>query len=126
MGLTSQITRRLEVPGEDGAFIEYRMLSWLTIDKAKKVREPELLAHARTFIGVDIPKPEPGQKQDRLLQFDVYTLLKHGVVGWSYEGEVDIERLDAATAELAARAILDYALPELSEIKGPASPSTGT
>ncbi len=126
MGLTKNVTKRLEVPGEDGAWISIRMLSWITLDKAKKIRTGELIETARSLSGVELPTPTVAAEKDRLVQYDMGTLLKHGIVSWGYGDEVDIEQLDAPTADWAARAILDYALPGPAESKGLASPSTAT
>lgn len=128
MGLVSQITKPLEVPGETGATIDIRMLSWLTLDKAKRIRLGELAEISKMLAGVQgsFPTPAADAQRDRLAEYDKGTLLKHGIVSWSYGETIDIEQLDGPTAEFAARAILDYSLPGEAQSKGGSSPSTGT
>lgn len=123
MGLRPDVTKAVEVPGEAGETVTIRMISWLTLDKAKDVRQRDLAATAAAMLTVVDKLVDDGKKRDRFLQYDKLTLLKHGIVAWTYDAPVDPERLDPATAEHIARAILDYASPEPPEVKGDASPS---
>lgn len=131
MGVVSDVTKRLEVPGEPEAYLEIRMVAWLTLDKARRLRTQEALSAVKAIGGtidlggIDI-KGVDEEVPDRLQLYDKLTLLKHGVVGWSYPGEIDVEKLDLPTAHWAAREVLDYSLPTAQHSKNGSSPSTGT
>src|SRR5437899_1113414 len=109
MGLISKIAKRVEVPNEPGAWIEIRMLSWLTLDKSKKERLKEIIgmrdvvALFRESNGAALEAAKTAAASDPFQQHDQLTLLKHGVCAWSYGETVDVEALDETTAEWAAR-----------------------
>ena len=123
MGLRSDVTKTVGIPGDPGQSLTIRMVAWTTLDKAKDIRMREIVALVAALGGTVKASDAPA---DRLLKFDKFTLLKHGVVGWSYPDELNIERLEPPVVEWAAREILDYTLPEVEQVKGDASPSTGT
>lgn len=135
MGVISKITKRLDVPNEPGQWIEIRMLSWLTLDKAKKEKLKEFGALSRTFVQLReaiaangtaaLEEARVAAKSDPVQEFDKLTLLKHGIAAWSYGDEVAPEDFDEPTAEWAARQILNYTLPTEAETKTPSSLSTG-
>lgn len=132
MARVTGITKRLDVPNEPGQWIEIRMLSWLKLEEAKKARLATIAEQARTFSGIDLTtaaanasQEDLAAAQDRVASYDRMTLLREGLMAWSYTGDVDPADLDEPTAEWAARAILDLSLPDESDTKGPSSRSTG-
>ena len=133
MALRSTITKRIEVPGELDQYIEIRMLSWLTLNEARRERLKEV-AGMREIIamyrevaqnGSAIETAKAEAAKDPFQQYDPLTLLKHGLVAWSYGAKVDVTEFDEKTAEWAAREILAYTLPSEQESKTPSSLSTG-
>ena len=126
MGLRSDVTKTVEVPGDPGQSLTIRMVAWTTLDKAKDIRTRELAAQFAAMGDAVDRLQSNGEKPDRLLQFDKFTLLKHGIVAWSYPDELNIERLEPPVVEWAAREILDYTFPDATQVKSVASPSTGS
>ena len=128
MALTKDIYRRLEVPGEDGAWIQIRMLSWLRLDEARRKRLAAIADLARSLSGIDFSQANGATRPvaDRLTEYDTLTLLRGGLVAWSYGETVEPEELDEPTALWLAREILDYALPTEAQVKERASRSTAT
>jgi len=119
-------TERIPIPHEPGEWMRFQMLSYLTLDKSRKVRMAELTAETATLSketiaqireelaaakNAPVIKAEPIQKHDRA------TLLRHGIAEWSYEGAVDAEDLDDRTADWAAREILALSEPTDDDLK---------
>ena len=113
MGLVTGRTKRIEP--SDGGWIDIRALSWVTMETARTRKFGQLAEVAKAL--KDIPLPEQnGTKPDRMASYDLGTLLKHGIVAWSYADEVNVDDLDDATARWAARQILDHSLPDEAEV----------
>ena len=127
MGLVKGIVRRLEVPGEDGAHITVKMLSWLELDRSRRARLEALAGQLRLISGVQLPQTDAAVTEaDPLTAYDRATLLACGVTEWTYGDPVDTTLLDERTAEWASRQILELSVPTEKAAKPPASPSTGT
>jgi len=126
MGVVTGITRRLEVPGEDGAHITIRMLSWLTLDRARKAKLADLTDQMRALSGIELPKSDATVATDPFASYDRLTLLKAGITEWSYGTDVAPEELDDRTAEWAAREILDLSVPTDASTRPTSLRSTGT
>jgi hypothetical protein len=131
MGIVSKISKRIEVPEEPGQWIEIRMLSWLTLDKARKERMKELMGMRDLFVLLkDVTANGAAEsvkaaEQDPLQSFDQLTLLRSGIVSWSYGEGVAPEELEEKTAKWAALEILVFTLPDEAQTKTPSSLSTG-
>lgn len=136
MALRSKETKRLDVPEESGQWIDIQAVSFLTLDKAKGERLKFIGDLSASFVQLQkaiasngaaeaIAEARAAAEEDRLQSYDKFTLLKHGLIAWSYAGPVNPEDLDGQTAEWAARAILDHTLPTGAETKTPSSLSTG-
>lgn len=136
MALRSKETKRLDVPNEPGQWVDIQAVSFLTLDKAKGERLKVISDLSGSFVQLQKAIASNGAadavaaviaaaEEDRLQSYDKFTLLKHGLIAWSYEGPVIPEDLDGATAEWAARAILDHTLPSEAQTKAPSSLSTG-
>lgn len=119
--LVSRNAREVPIPHEAGEWLKLRPLSWKQLDDARKARQreavkssvemtremgPELMAQIRSA-RTDAPaETAPG---DPLDAYDRATLLRLGIVGWSYEEPVSaeaIDDLDEETAEWAARELI--------------------
>lgn len=116
MGLVTGITRRVEVPGES-AWLELRMLSWLQVEEARSARLNKLVEQMKMLSGVDLPKQSGDAELDPLDSLDHLTLLRLGIASWSYGAEVEPELLDKKTAEWAARAVYELAVPTEADTK---------
>ena len=139
MPLTAQIIKRLEVPHEPGAWIEIRMLSWLRLDEARRKRIDAIANSSRSISGPELQElvkaareaakeKAVGQPPDRLVNYDMVTLFRGGIMAWSY-GDYSpelAEELDEKTAGWLAHEILDLALPTETHTKNDLSLSTAT
>ena len=130
--LTMGITERLDVPGEEGQWIEVRRLSWKHLADARKARQEAVFATVRAM-GGEVLKSLPsrcskgcGEEKhegrctpvaqradqaatDPVNEFDIETLLQSAVVGWSYEETVSkdtISDLSEPTANWLAAEIV--------------------
>ncbi len=115
--LTSKVRERIELPHEPGEWIEIRQLSKYQLDEARERKAELNMAGSRRFIEfsvlrkqfeadtppVEAPKPEteatdetpvtPEPEPDPLIWLDDFTLLKYGVVAWSYPDKVSMENI---------------------------------
>lgn len=117
--LTSNITRRLDVPGEDGAWVQIRKLPWRKLREASDAQKEQAYAHVKALgkEGMDaVSQVTPDQiaalKRDPSNQYDTGTLLRAGVTAWSYSEKPtpdEIDDLDAATSSWLVGAILALA-----------------
>ena len=123
--LTSKVREKVELPHEPGQWIEIRQLSAQHLQEAREARAEFNLRAGRRFFemlqmrktaGLDEPTAEPETpdedvpepEDNPLLNFDAFTLLKHGIVAWSYKEPVNVGNiadLDEETVELVARRI---------------------
>lgn len=126
MGLTPGVTRRVQVPAEDGAWLDIRMLNWLQVDEARQTQLSRLIGRMKSLEGVTLPEPTKVAVDDPLQSYDTLTLLQHGVAGWSYGGIVDVTAFDEPTAKFAALEVLRLAVPSEVEVKISSSPSIGS
>ena len=120
--LTSGSVTRVDLPHEPGEWIEVRLLSWQDLDDARSERQARALRLMRD-LGSDLVAQlqaaggagSAGGEQE----LDRATVLRRGLVGWSY-GPFTAEavaQLDEATAAFAIETILRLSLPNRSEQK---------
>lgn len=114
-------TARVEIPGEPGEWMEFRQLGWHALAEAQKVRRRDAF-DAQKEMGKDLFKmmqeirAEMGDQADQadqavdvLQSYDLETLLRLGIMAWSYSEPVTedtIKLLDPQTAEWAGRQIV--------------------
>lgn len=136
MVLTSGIVRTLPIPHEPGQSMDLRLLSWTQLEKARAARlraavqtaealGEALLRRLPERNGAD-SAAEAEADADPLAPYDRLTLLKMGVVRWTYDTPVSedaLADLDETTAEWAARAVIGVVESEDARLKG-SSPST--
>ena len=132
--LTNKATpEKVEIPHEDGEWMEFKPLSW---------KELNLAAQRRTIAAVqvagEIPASvyesmrdvdRPQTDTDPTEQYDVATVLEKSIVRWSYEAEVtpeNIGALDEPTSAWAHREAIARSVRSEPEGEGSASRSNGT
>lgn len=130
--LTTNVTKTLDIPGEAGQTITFRMLGYLELELASTTRLSKVMADIKGMTDLTslLPKPDNGKMPepvDRLLSFDRRTLINAGVTAWTYPVPVSVtalDTLDDVTAEWLAREILDYSKPSADDIKKGSSRAT--
>lgn len=123
MALANRIQWRVALPHEDGQWFEFRRLSARQLERAADVKQSTTIAKMAETPGFaevlrsarsDAPS-QPRELVDPLDAYDPWTLLKYGVVSWSYadlELTPDaIEELDKETLDWAARQLVPKPLP---------------
>lgn len=127
MALVSDTTRRIDLPHEDGAWVELRQLSGRQLRKIQKAKMkeaaeslklmgPELMGSLSGFSSKDLVEAD----KDPLAEYDIDALLEAGIVAWSYEEEVDhdtIGLLDQETETFIALALIGVEEEE-AKVKG--------
>jgi hypothetical protein len=123
MGLVKE-TKRVEVPGED-AWVEIRKMGWRRLEVARKEQDRQQRGIAKEF-GAEFVKALSSGDADKardtartmrwdIDSFDRMTLLKEGVIKWSYsKGDIKDSTfgdLDEPTADWLSTQILHYARP---------------
>jgi hypothetical protein len=137
MALTSSVVTRHEIPHEPGEWMRLRMLSWRELDLARQERVLAIARYHRS-VGLDYLRDlqasarEPSADDngraaasptadDLLASYDRGTLLRAGIVEWSYDPPVSpetIDALDEQTALWAARLLVPAPPPEAERLKG--------
>ena len=116
------VTRKVEIPHEDGEWLELKTLSWRELEQARKARSNEVFANMRAM-GSDILATLRDVKTDDVQQaaadpvneYDRATLLKSGIVGWSYESAFSPEKVDELDERTAAWAAAEIAPKPVTE-----------
>lgn len=106
---------RMDIPHEPGEWVSIRRLTRRELETAREVSGRKGREQIREM-GVDLfavlqehQGPSGERKRDPFVDYDLDTILRAGVVGWSYDEPVTDEtlsELDAVTAEWAGREIL--------------------
>lgn len=135
MALRSGYTKRSEIPHEAGEWMDLRLLGWHELGQAQRARQGESFENIK-LMGKDLYKTmqevrtELGSAVDTagdpLQQYDLGTVLKLGIVGWSYDAPVNdetVKQLDTQTAEWAARIIVGVVAETEAERKNGSEPS---
>ncbi len=89
--LTGNRTRRVDIPDEEGQWVELRELSGRQLRKIKKVKFKDTIQDSREM-GGELMAAIAGVKQedlkasakDALAEYDMDELLEAGIVVWSY------------------------------------------
>ncbi len=116
MALRKSIVKRVEIPHEEGHWMELKLLGWRHLEVSKRVKQAEQFRNIRemgkdVFAAIQQSRGETDKNgpADPLAEHDLMTLLEKGVIAWSYDEPVSPEtlgELDEQTAEWAARVIL--------------------
>lgn len=134
--LAGKITRQVNIPHEEGEWFRFRMLSGRQLEEASDQQQAKYMAtvkglgaeafQALRSENADAEKVEA--EPNPLVLYDVNTLLRCGIVGWSYQDKLSpqaIGDLDDATRVWAAREILDLTLPKPDDSGNGSGRSTG-
>ncbi len=137
MALRSGYTKREAIPHEEGEWMDLRLLGWRELDQARRARQGESFDNIRQMgaLWKDIQimqremQKEGGADDavaDPLQTYDLGTVLKLGVSGWSYGEAVSDEtigQLDPVTAQWAAKIIVGVVAESEAERKNGSEPS---
>ncbi len=112
--LVSKIVERVDIPHEEGQWVDLRQLSFTAIEEAGKVKQRKGVADVRDM-GGDVFEAimrsskrqvdDDDQERDPVDSYDWETLINKALVGWSYDGKPTLERirdLDMKTARWMA------------------------
>lgn len=132
--LVSKIVEKLDIPHEEGQWVEIRNLSWTAMEEAVNNKQERDIGQVKRMGGDvfeaimrsskddDAPaEDESTEKKGRGATFESYdmeTLLRKAIISWSYEGKPTVERiqdLDAKTAKWLAREIYERNKPDTEE-----------
>jgi hypothetical protein len=121
VAIVTNITKRVEIPHEEGEFMEFKKLSWKQLESASEISSDALMVKIKNM-GGDIVKAlretTQEQKADPKQGYDRESILRKGIVKWSYDAPVtpdNISDLDEETAAWAFKEILDMNLPRSEE-----------
>lgn len=132
MAVLLNITRTIPIPHEEGQTLTIKRLAPKQLRMAQEAYTDAALANFRRMGGAgflaelkamgDMDRPDAGGKavaqEDPLNGYDPDTLIREGLIGWSYEQAFvpeNVALLDESTAQFAAERILAYAKNRLSE-----------
>lgn len=128
--ITSRIQKQVSIPHEPGEWFKFRMLSGRQLEEAGDAQQARYLSVAK-LLGSEVfdsfrkeSNEEPVQAdatpEDITRGYHVDTVLKYGVIGWSYPEKITPQTLgdlDDVTRAWAAREILTLTLPKPEDAK---------
>lgn len=134
MGLIKGYVRTVEDPTDPAQSIKIKMLSHFELEEARGAKIAEMRERVKALgdLRAALPSlpaaatPETAARKDPLAAYDVRTVLRLGVVSWSYDAELDIALFDEATALFVAREIVAYSKPADDDLGKGSSRSTAT
>jgi hypothetical protein len=132
--LVSKIVEKLDVPHEEGQWVEIKNLSWKAMEEAVNNKQERDIGQVKRM-GGDVfeaimrstnknegkSEDEESEKKVRGATFESYdmeTLLRKAILSWSYDGKPTVERiqdLDARTAKWLAREVYERNKPDTEE-----------
>ncbi len=126
--LTSRIVKQVEIPSEPGEWLKLRMLPGKKLEEAREVQADKQLAVFRKMGAEGIKalrefNPQQAAeelKADPLAAYDIDTLLRAGIVGWSYDepfAPTKVEELDETVRRWAVEELLRMSLPTEADAK---------
>ena len=143
MLVTKDRTEQIQIPHEEGEWMQFRRLSWLEMVEAAETAERRSVKKMTQFgseaVGAIIASHEKTAaatadtdgdgdttptKAPTVGSYDRESLLENGIVAWSYEEKVPlkaIKQLDAETARWAAEQIFDLSRERTKEERKNAS-----
>ena len=120
--LVSKIVEKVDIPHEDGEWVELRLLSWTAMVEAVDAKQERDVGQVKRMGGdvfeaimrssksneaKDEEKPKGRAKFE---SYDPETLIRKAGVSWSYDGKVTLDKirdLDAKTADWLAREVYE-------------------
>jgi hypothetical protein len=123
MALVTDVAKRVEIPNEEGQWMEIKRLSWRQKELAREVASDKLLKKMKALgpeAIVGIQKIHEGKTEGTNLaaEYDMEIVLEVGISKWSYDEEVSkktIGRLEEDTAKWAFNQILELDQPRTEE-----------
>jgi hypothetical protein len=131
--LVSKIVEKIDIPHEEGQWVEIRSLSFTAMEEANDNKQERDLMQVKRM-GGDVfeaivrssKKTETTSKDEEddpkkgvtLESYDKETLLRKAIVAWSYDGKPTVDRirdLDARTANWLSREIYERNKPDTEE-----------
>ena len=111
MGLINASGFREDVPHEAGAWVAFRLLSFSALQEARVAKQRTGMAmmvgfDAEQLQGIQASVSEKAQRDPRN-NYDVLSLLRDSIVGWSYSEAVNVDELDNRTAQWALDIIIE-------------------
>jgi|TARA_R110000824_G_scaffold32908_7_gene106118 hypothetical protein len=112
--LVSKIVEKVEIPHEDGEWVELRQLSWTAMEEAIDAKQERDVGQVKRMGGdvfeaimrsakkKDDDEEEKTKGRTGYESYDQETLIRKSVVSWSYDGKPTVERirdLDSKTAK---------------------------
>lgn len=116
--LTSRIVKQVEIPHEEGEWMRLRMLPGKKLQEAIDEKQRRALLEMKALGGDVIAaikalnpaeKAEAKASADPITQYDEDTILRAGIIAWSYDDKVTpqaIDDLDETTRGWVVREIL--------------------
>ena len=126
------ISPKIDIPGEDGQWMQFRRLNSRRIAECSDKKQMDSMQRMKQLgkEGLELIRDAAAGRDksvmataDPIDAFDRDLLLKCGIAAWSYDADIKTELaseddgLDAKTSDWAARQILEFngLLPEVSE-----------
>lgn len=140
MGIIKGYVKQVEDPTQSEHHITIRMLSYLELEEARNAGFARLsdklkgMADIRAATAA-LPdsvveearaRAKAAGQGDDLTGYDVPTLLKLGVTGWTYTEQLDVALFDERTALHVAREIVRFSNPSDADLGKGSSRSTST
>lgn len=121
MALVTNITKRVDIPHEEGEWMEFKKLSWRQLETASEVSTNALFDRMKKLGGdllAALRDLDAKQEQSSQAKYDRATVLRAGIANWSYDAKVNpdtVESLDEETAVWAFNEILSLNKPRPEE-----------
>ena len=121
MALVTEAIKRVDIPHEDGEWLEVRRLSWRELEAASDTATDALMARMKQLGGEMVQalrSVTTEQQADPFGGYDRQAVLVAGLKAWSYDAKVTPENLallDEETAAFAYREILTLSKPRTEE-----------
>ena len=117
--LITKTAKQTDIPHEPGEWLKLRRLSWRELDEAKEAQVGKVMKKI-SALGADlvtaIQSATTVPHQDQAKAYDRGTVLRAGIIGWSYDADVTPENIDALDPETA-----DWAFDEILALSSPES-----
>ena len=125
MAIVTGLTKKVDIPHEEGQWMIFRQLSWRQREKASDAKTDSVLARVKSM-GTELMRELRGAEDrvdvkkalaDPAASYDRSLVLQYGIVDWSYKEKLPkaVDELDEITAAWAAGEILAFSSPASEE-----------
>ena len=121
MALVTETVKRVDIPHEDGEWLEIRRLSWRELEAASDTATDAMMTRMKKLGGEIVQALRSAATKQQADPFDGYdrqAVLSAGLRAWSYDAKVNAENmalLDEPTAVFAFREILTLSKPRTED-----------